>query len=247
MSIGVKIRRGEGPFWGAVKRCAQGVLSFHLPAQGVFRLVFGALYRIHVGCRETTIWALRFLWYEPLFRSQCETVGRQFQMEKLPYLTGHGSIVIGERVRVSGKPNIGFNNRVHERPSLQIGDGSFIGHGSSFAVAKSICIGKHCLIAAGATIRDFDGHPIDAERRRRNEPQPADAIAPVVIGDDVWIGQSALILKGVRIGDRAIVASRAVVTKDVPADAVVAGNPARIVKSLGRDGATGIAGDGTTT
>ena len=52
------------------------------------------------------------------------------------------------------------------------------------------------------------------------------------IGDDVWIGGGSLILKGVSIGDRAIIAARSVVTKDVPADTVVAGNPARIVKQL---------------
>ena len=54
-----------------------------------------------------------------------------------------------------------------------------------------------------------------------------------MIGDDVWIGNcGALILKGVTIGDRAIVAARSVVTKDVPPDCVVAGNPARVVKQL---------------
>jgi maltose O-acetyltransferase len=53
-----------------------------------------------------------------------------------------------------------------------------------------------------------------------------------VIGDDVWVGNGAMILKGVTIGDRAVVAARAVVTKDVPPDTVVAGNPARVVKTL---------------
>ena len=53
---------------------------------------------------------------------------------------------------------------------------------------------------------------------------------PVKIGDDVWIGQGAVILKGVKIGDRAIVGAHAVVTRDVPADAIVAGNPARLIR-----------------
>lgn len=79
---------------------------------------------------------------------------------------------------------------------------------------------------------DPAGHPTDAARRRAHEPTPPDAIAPVSIGDDVWIGTGAIILKGVSVGDRAIVAARAVVTKDVPADAVVAGNPARVVSTL---------------
>ena len=81
-------------------------------------------------------------------------------------------------------------------------------------------------------IQDHDGHPIDATRRRRNEPPPAHEVKAVTIGDDVWIGSGAMILKGVSIGDRAIVGARAVVTKDVPADAIVAGNPARIVRDL---------------
>lgn len=88
------------------------------------------------------------------------------------------------------------------------------------------------LVASGVQVFDMDGHPLDAEARRAGEPTPAEAIAPVVIGDDVWIGNGSLILKGVTIGDRAIVAARSVVTKDVPADAVVAGNPARVVKVL---------------
>ena len=232
MSIAVKIRRGEGAFWGTVKRAALAVLSFHLPATGVFRVLFGALYHLHVAGREGLIWLLRFFWYEPLFRSQCDAVGRQFQMEQLPYLAGRGSIVIGDGVQLSGKSSIGFSNRAHERPKLSIGDRSYIAHGCSFAVAQSISIGRHCLIAGGVTVRDFDGHPLDAERRRRLEPTPVEAIAPVVIGDDVWIGQGATVLKGVSIGARAIVASQAVVTKNVPADVIVAGNPARIVKSL---------------
>jgi maltose O-acetyltransferase len=79
---------------------------------------------------------------------------------------------------------------------------------------------------------DMDGHPIDAAERRSGMPTPGSGVAPVVIGDDVWIGSRAMILKGVAIGDRAIVAAGAVVSKDVPADVVVAGNPARIVKEL---------------
>lgn len=232
MSISVKIRRGDGPFWGAIKRVAHGVLSFHLPASGICRPFFGGLYHLHVATREGLIWALRFLWYEPLFRSQCDAVGQRFYMEQLPYLTGRGSISIGDGVRLSGKPGIGFSNRLVERPVLSIGDGTFIGHGTSFAIADGVRVGRHCLLAGGVTIRDFDGHPLDAERRRRMEPTPADGVAPVTIGDDVWIGKNATILKGVAIGDRAVVAMQAVVTTDVPADSVVAGNPARVVKSL---------------
>ena len=227
-----KLRRGEGPFWGRLKRTAKAVLSFHLPVNGLTRPFFRLCYRAHVFVRETWIWTRRFFWNEPLFRSQCESVGGRFQMEELPYVTGVGRIVIGSGVRLSGKPSFSFGRPSPDRPELVIGDDTFIGHACSFSVGRSVRIGRHCLLAADVSVFDMDGHPLDADRRRAGEPTPPDAIAPVVIGDDVWIGNGSLILKGVTIGDRAIVAARSVVTKDVPPDAIVAGNPARVVRTL---------------
>ena len=84
----------------------------------------------------------------------------------------------------------------------------------------------------GVLIYDQDGHPLDAARRRAGEPSPPESVAPVTLGNDVWVGSGAVILKGVTVGDRAVVAARSVVTKDVPADSVVAGNPARVVLAL---------------
>lgn len=232
MSLREKLRRGEGPFWGNLKSCARALATFHVPVNGLTRPLFRGLYRVHVGLRETWVWTKRFFWNEPLFRSQCASVGAGLRMESLPYIAGRGRIVLGSGVRLSGQSSISFGRPSPELPELIIGDGTFLGHHCGLNIGKSIRIGRHCLLATGVLIYDLDGHPLDAVRRRAGEPTPADAIAPVVIGDDVWIGFGALILKGVTIGDRAIVAAQSVVTKDVPADAVVAGNPARIVKDL---------------
>lgn len=231
-AIMIKIRRGHGPFWGAVKDLARVVLNGHLPVFAISRPLFGLLYHLHVLAREAAIWMLRFFWYEPLFRSRCESVGTGFRMESLPYMTGHGRITIGDRVRLSGKSCFAFSNHLESSPRLDIGDDVFIGHDCRFAVADSVRIGRHCLLAGGVVIRDSDGHPLDAGARRRNRPTPVEAIKPVVVGDDVWLGTGAIVLKGVRIGDRAVVGAGAVVTADVPPDTVVAGNPARVVKRL---------------
>jgi acetyltransferase-like isoleucine patch superfamily enzyme len=223
-----KIRRGEGPFWGALKRSARSVLAFHLPVAGPTRALSRALYSLHVAFREAWIWAVRFFWDEPLFRGQCEAVGPGFRMERLPYIAGRGRIRIGRDVRLSGRPSFGFGGRFGV-PELVVGDGTFIGHDCGLNASGSIRIGRHCLLASGVRVFDADGHPLDAARRREGEPvAPAD-VRPVVIGDDVWIGSGAVILKGVTIGDRSIVGAGAVVTRDVPADSVVAGNPARVV------------------
>jgi acetyltransferase-like isoleucine patch superfamily enzyme len=215
-----------------IKPLALRVLTAHVPVAGPLRPFFRLLYALHVGVREALGQVLRFVWFEPLLRSQCESVGAGFSMEQLPYVWGSGHIVIGDRVRLSGKSSISFHHAGGRVPELRIGDGSFLGHDCSIGVASSIAIGRHVLVAGGARMSDYDGHPVDPASRRAGDPTPPDAVRPIVIEDDVWIGADARILKGVRIGARSIVGSGAVVTRSVPPDVVVAGNPARIVRRL---------------
>jgi len=234
MSLAAKLRRGEGPFWGTLKRAARSAVSFHLPVNALTRPACAALYRLHVAAREGFSWAGRFFWSEPLFRSQCDAVGPGLRMECLPYIQGRGRIVLGARVRLSGKCSVTFGRGTPGAPppTLTVGDGSFVGHNCGFNVGAAVTVGRHCLLATGVLIYDQDGHPLDADRRRAGDPTPPEAVAAVTLGDDVWVGTGAVILKGVTVGDRAVVAARSVVTKDVPADSVVAGNPARVVLTL---------------
>lgn len=233
-SLESRLRGGQGPFWGTAKRLARSILSFHIPVNAATRPLFSALYRLHVLARESLLWFARFSWYEPLFRSQCESIGPGFRMEQLPYMMGEGRIVIGAGVRISGKINIGFSllEGAVAPPLLSIGDGTFIGHGCGFAAGREIRIGRNCLLASGTSIRDWDGHSLDAAERRAHKRESYNTAAPVIVGDDAWIGASATILKGIRIGDRAVVAAGAIVTRDVAPDTVVAGIPARVVKEL---------------
>jgi len=104
-------------------------------------------------------------------------------------------------------------------------------------------IGSHCLISWNVGIADSDFHPllpaqrlIDAQALApyfRDKPaRPKLMTAPVKIGDNVWIGMNATILKGVTIGNNSVVAAGSVVTKSVPANVVVAGNPAVVIKKF---------------
>jgi acetyltransferase-like isoleucine patch superfamily enzyme len=92
----------------------------------------------------------------------------------------------------------------------------------------SVSIGDHCLLGANCAIYDTDYHPLNYLDRRDNR-QSSTRRSPVIIGDDCWIGANAVILKGVCIGPRSIVGANSVVTRDVPADSIVAGNPARVI------------------
>ena len=112
------------------------------------------------------------------------------------------------------------------------------------SAVDSVEIGSYCIFGRDVFISDSNGHPIDPDIRREetrlyllNGVQPdryAAASSPVKIGEGAWIGERAIILKGVTIGRDSVIAAGSVVTKDVPARTVVAGNPARVVRVLGK-------------
>jgi acetyltransferase-like isoleucine patch superfamily enzyme len=142
-------------------------------------------------------------------------------------------LVLGDRVRIYTWTT--FN--VEPTGALFIGDDSIL-VGAVFMCAERILVGKRVVISYNVTIADSDFHPIDFESRKQdaiaNAPggdrsrRPPIVSKPVTIGDDVWIGIGAIILKGVRIGDGARVDAGAVVTSDVPSGATVSGNPASV-------------------
>ena len=109
--------------------------------------------------------------------------------------------------------------------NIHVGKFVFINAGCSFQDQGGITIGDGCLIGHNTVIATLNH---DENPAKRNELHPA----PVVIGKKVWVGSNATILPGVTIGDNAIVAAGAVVTKDVPPDTVVAGVPARILREI---------------
>ncbi|MEC7501206.1 MAG: acyltransferase [Planctomycetota bacterium] len=230
--LSVKLRRGEGWFWGNAKKMALAILHLSIPVGPITKPFFSILYSAHTTIRAVILGILRVFWFEPLFRSQCKTVGAGFQMERLAFLEGVGDISIGSNVYFSGKSYIGFCTSVWDCPELIIGDSTFIGHGCSLLTAQSLRIGNHCLIAGEVVIRDYDGHPINYSDRRSRKPISDHDIDPVIIEDDVWVGYRAMILKGTTVGARSIVAAESVVTQDVPPDCVVGGNPAKIIKTL---------------
>jgi len=102
--------------------------------------------------------------------------------------------------------------------------------GTTLVAADRITIGDRVLVGGNASIVDFDFHPLTPEGRA--EAINAGAAAPIVIEDDVFAGMEALILKGVTIGQGAVVGAGAIVTQDVPPRTVVAGNPAEVVGVL---------------
>lgn len=150
------------------------------------------------------------------------------------------AVELGEHVSIYAASQFAVGEKGH----VKIGDFTLL-VGALLTCETSIEIGSHCLISWGTGIADSDFHPVAAAQRRIDaealapfyEGKPARPIEavksrPVKIGNNVWIGMNAIILKGVTIGDNSVVAAGAVVTKDVPPNTVVAGNPARFAKRL---------------
>ena len=106
--------------------------------------------------------------------------------------------------------------------SIRIGNGTYLNRNVEIIAQQEVVIGRDCMVAWDVVIMDTDQHGLGG-----NPPVGL----PVRIGDRVWIGCRAIILKGVTIGDDAVVAAGSVVTKDVPAQAVVAGVPARVIRA----------------
>ena len=134
-------------------------------------------------------------------------------------------IMLNENAKftINGKFNIGAGTdiRVFKDAELSLGSGYFNGY-SQIICAKKISIGDDVAIARDVIIRDTDAHSILDGKHEK--------IKPVKIGNHVWIGTRAIIMKGVTIGDNAIIAAGAVVTKDVPNNCIVAGVPAKIIR-----------------
>jgi acetyltransferase-like isoleucine patch superfamily enzyme len=157
---------------------------------------------------------------------------------------GPGCKFINPRYFLVNGPRIRIGSHLHtmatrERPisittypdpaqtsRITLGSYCIILPGVRLTAATSITAGNNCMFATNCYLTDADWHD---HYDRTSAPGKT---ASIVLGDNVWIGDSALVCKGVTIGDNSIVGAGAVVTRDVPANTVVAGNPARPVKQL---------------
>jgi acetyltransferase-like isoleucine patch superfamily enzyme len=150
----------------------------------------------------------------------------------------NSAIRLGDGVICRGALSIekGADNAV-----MTVGDNVYIGDDCILSCMQHLEIGNLTMLAHGVQIFDNDSHPIDAASREQDYlaligrlpgPRQPIARAPIIIGERVWIGFNAAIMKGVTLGDGSVIAAMSVVTKDIPAWTMVAGNPARVIKEL---------------
>jgi acetyltransferase-like isoleucine patch superfamily enzyme len=148
------------------------------------------------------------------------------------------AVVFGNHVSVYA----GCSFAIQKDGRCTVGDFTLL-NGAIVMAEELVEVGSHCLISWGVGIADSDFHPLEPAQRlidsqalapffKDRPARPKLKTAPVRIGNNVWIGMNAVILKGVTIGDNSVVAAGAVVTRSVPTNTIVAGNPASTVKKF---------------
>jgi acetyltransferase-like isoleucine patch superfamily enzyme len=158
------------------------------------------------------------------------TAGRRWRTDGLLFLGRGLELEIAARGRVDFGRFVwigdGTKIRCHEG-RVEIGAKTVMGQECTISAYQHVRIGEQCVIADRAMFIDFDHGVVEVDRPiRRQGIYKRD----VIVGSNVWIGYGACILRGVSVGDNSIVGTNSVVTKDIPANAVVAGIPARIIR-----------------
>lgn len=165
---------------------------------------------------------LRARWY----LRRATSVGARVRLHGKPRVLNRGTMVVGDRVRLSS--TIATLELVADHGGrLVIEEGVFLNFGCSLAASECITVGAWSQFGPHCMVMDNAYHYVEPERRLERPPS-----APVAIGRNVWLGARVIVLPGVTIGDDACVAAGSVVTKDVPARALVGGVPAKLIKML---------------
>lgn len=232
----VSALRRDTPLARGAKSAIQALFRAELPVTPVHKLLAAERFWRRTLGRHL----VRATYSQPILRTLCKSAGSSLLLDPgtgIPVIYGL-DVTLGDHVHLSGRATYSGAQRNDGRnPRLLVGDHTYLGHRLIISADDEVSIGSHVHVADDVYICAYDGHPIDPVARR-TQPGPVDysGRSRIEIGDDVWIGQGAMILKGVKIGRGAVVAAHAVVTKDVAAGAIVAGNPAKPVGSVeGRD------------
>ncbi|MGI8712159.1 MAG: acyltransferase [Solirubrobacteraceae bacterium] len=166
---------------------------------------------------------LRWLWLKLRWRGRLQTDGMCFVCPGVKFEIGPGARVHLGRWSWLGH---GCKVRVHEG-ELSIGAKSVFGQECTISAFQHISVGRECIIADRVMMIDFDHGTVEVERPIREQGIYK---RDVNIGHNVWIGYGACVLRGTTVGDNAVIGTSSVVTVDVPANAVVGGIPAKLIR-----------------
>ena len=192
----------------------RSINNFAVPAP---KIIIKPLLWVFLLLRNAYYFAVRVFICEPLFKAYCTKYGKNLHTGiYLHWIQGKGAIVLGDNLTIDGKINIVFAARFSDKPTLQIGDNTGIGHGCSFTIGKLISIGNNCSLSGEISIMDTNAHDTDPVTRWARKPPDPEDVRPVIIRDGVWIGKQCIIFPGVKIGEGSVISAGSIVRSHVP-------------------------------
>ena len=206
------------------------VRRFEVPAP---RFITAPLYASYGGLRSGIETVARIFIWTPMLKGRLNNVGKNLYLYGgLPFISGALDISFGNNCRLSGQTTFSGRTCSKKLPTLTVGHNVDIGWMTTIAVGSRVVIGNNVRIAGRALLAGYPGHPLYASARAAGLPDNDNQVGDIVLEDDVWLATGVSVMAGVHIGRGTIVAAGSVVTKDLPANVLAGGIPARVIHSL---------------
>ena len=225
-----RIKRGQTPLYRFLRAVARFLIlrptAPRIP--GFLRPLLSAIYTFRFAILIPLRWFLQVFYRGPLFQARCAFVGRNLSVDTLPWVTGPVDVYIGDDVWLGGGISIKAGRALEHRPKVIIKDRAEIGWRVMISVGREVVIEEDAAISFDCRIFDNDGHPREADRRAQKAPVDPRDILPVRICRHAWIGNGTSIMKGVTIGEGAVIGANSVVISSIPPYCLAMGNPAEV-------------------
>lgn len=227
------LKNHDNPSFRRVFHTLKAIRACDLPTPKLLNRVIALLYG---GLRNILHGATRIFINTPAFKGKLQRHGRGLYLfGGVPLVSGPLTISLGNDCRISGQTT--FSARPQSKhPQLIVGNNVDIGWQSTIAVGNKVTIGDNVRIAGRAFLFGYSGHSMDPDLRAQGQGDLDCDVGDIILGNDVWLGTNVTICPNVTVGEGTVIGTGSVVTKSLPPFVVAAGNPAKIVKHLKRDG-----------
>lgn len=221
--------------WWAVwlRRIVIGLRYWNAPT---FVWLHRPLLVMHLLIKQTWQHFWQALYFTPLFKSRLQNPPKQMQLYSgMPQILGTLQLRIGEQCRISGVSSFFGRHSASGEAQCVIGHNVDIGWQNTIAVGRRVIIDDNVRLAGRCYLAGFPGHPEDPEARAAGAPDHDYQVGDIHLCRNVWLASGVTVLAGVTIGENSIIAAGSVVTRDIPANVVAAGVPAKVIRPIQRD------------